>query len=401
MPIKKRPALVPGWKTWLAASASAVALVACGGGGDSATATAPQGTLRMALTDAPSCGYDNVFVTVERVRVHQGSSAEEGEGGWEEIVLDTPKRIDLLELTNGTLEELGQVDLPAGTYKQVRLVLASNDGQNPLANSVKPTGSAEVALSTPSAQQSGLKLNSDFEVAEGGLTDLVLDFDACKSVVKAGASGNYNLKPVLTLAKRTQTGIEGYVSLSLEGTRVSAQQDGTVVRSTVPDANGKFVLPFLPAGNYDVVIVSETHSTAVVSSVPVGTSTVSLNASDEAIAPPAATLRGISGTASVTGSGTPTLVLDASVRATQELTGGPVVEVAATPVDAVAATYSLRLPDAAPVRAPYATGGLTFTADSVLAGLYSVHAAAPGLITVTQEADISAADQVVDFEFAP
>ncbi len=402
MPIEKRLALAPGWKTWLAVSATAALVAACGGGGGgSATATVPQGTLRMALTDAPSCGYDNVFVTVERVRVHQSSSADDEAGGWEEIVLDTPKRIDLLELTNGTLEELGQVDLPAGTYNQVRLVLAANDGQNPLANSVKPTGSAEVALRTPSAQQSGLKLKSDFEVAEGGLADLVLDFDACKSVVKAGGSGNYNLKPVLTLAKRTQTGIQGYVSLSLEGARVSAQQDGAVVRSTVPDANGKFVLPFLPAGNYDVVIVSETHSTAVVSSVPVGTSTVSLNASDAAIDPPASTLRQITGTTSVAGSGTPTLVLDASVRATQELTGGPVVEVAATPVDATAATYTLRLPAAAPVRAPYAAGGLAFTADNVLAGLYSVHAAAPGRITVTQDADISAADQVVDFSFAP
>lgn len=400
MPIEKRLAAVPGWKTWLAASAAAAALVACGGGGDGSATAVPQGTLRMALTDAPSCGYDNVFVTVERVRVHQSSSADDGEAGWEEIVLDTPKRIDLLELTNGTLEELGQIDLPAGTYNQVRLVLAENGGQEPAANAVKPTGSAEVPLRTPSGQQSGLKLKSTFEVAEGGLADLVLDFDACKSVVKAGGSGAYNLKPVLTLAKRTQTGIEGYVSLSVEGARVSAQQDGTVVRSTVPDANGKFVLPFLPAGSYDVVIVSETHSTAVVSSVPVGTSTVSLNASDAAIDPPASALRQVTGTTSVTGSGTPTLVLDASVRATQELAGGPVVEVAATPVDATAATYTLRLPAAAPVRAPYATGGLTFTAEAVLAGLYSVHASAPGRTTVTQDADVSTADQVVDFEFA-
>ncbi|HYD77707.1 DUF4382 domain-containing protein [Ramlibacter sp.] len=401
MPIEKRLAFDPGWKTTLLAVSAGAVIAACGGGGGgSTTASVPQGTLRMALTDAPSCGYDNVYVTVERVRVHQSDSADEEAGGWEEIVLDAPKRIDLLQLTNGTLEELGQTDLPAGTYNQVRLVLAANDAQNPLANSVKPTGSAEVPLRTPSAQQSGLKLKSGFEVSEGGLADLVLDFDACKSVVKAGNSGNYNLKPVLTLAKRTQTGIEGYVSLSVEGVRVSAQQDGTVVRSTVPDANGKFVLPFLPAGSYDVVIVSDTHSTAVVSSVPVGTSTVSLNASDAAIDPPASTLRQVTGTTSVSGSGTPTLVLDASVRATQALTDGPVVEVAATPVDATDATYALSLPAAAPVRAPYATGGLTFTADNVLAGLYSVHAAAPGRTVITQEADVSTADQVLDFDFA-
>ncbi|WBY02439.1 DUF4382 domain-containing protein [Ramlibacter tataouinensis] len=401
MRFENQPA--PGWKTWLALSAGAV-LAACGGGGDGgATSAAPQGSLRLALTDAPSCGYDNVFVTVERVRVHRSDSADEAAGGWEEIVLDQPRRIDLLELTNGKLEELGQIDLPAGTYNQVRLVLAANDGRNPTANAVKPSGGAEVPLRTPSAQQSGLKLKSSFEVAEGGLADLVLDFDACKSVVKAGGSGNYNLKPVLTLAQRTQAGIQGYVSttLTLNGTRVSAQQDGTIVRSTVPDANGRFVLPFLPSGSYDVVIVSEGRSTAVVSSVPVGTSTLSLNDSSAAIAPPASTVRELRGTASVGGSGTPTLVLDASVRALQALSGGPVVELAATPVDAVEASYTFSLPAAAPVRAPFAASGLSFKADDPVAGKYRLQANAPGRTGLTQDADISSSDLVVDFSFAP
>lgn len=390
----------PGWKTWLTVSATAV-LAACGGGGGG-TAAVPEGTVRLALTDAPSCGYDNVFVTVERVRLHQSGSADDAEGGWEEIVLETPKRIDLLELTNGTLEELGQTDVPAGTYNQVRLVLA-DDSKDPMANAVKPTGGVEVPLRTPSGQQSGLKLKSSFEVAEGGLADLVLDFDACKSVVKAGGSGNYNLKPVLTLAKRTDTGIQGYVSttMSVNGIRVSAQQDGTVVRSTVPDANGKFVLPFLPTGSYDVVIVSADRSTAVVSSVPVGTSTVSLNASTEPILPPTSTMREIRGTASVTGSGTPTLVLDANVRALQELEGGPVVEVVAGPVDATDATYQFSLPSAAPVLAPYAAGGLTFSAVDAAAGKYRLQASAPDRTGVTQDADISSTDLVVDFGFAP
>ena len=42
-------------------------LAACGGGG-SGGSVADSGTLRLALTDAPSCGYDSVNVTVEKVR---------------------------------------------------------------------------------------------------------------------------------------------------------------------------------------------------------------------------------------------------------------------------------------------------------------------------------------------
>lgn len=391
-------------KNWIQTGAMMVAigalLAACGGGGSSV----PEGSLRMALTDAPSCGYDHVYVTVERVRVHKSDGAGEGEGGWEEIVLAEPKRIDLLELTNGVLEELGQTTLPAGTYNQVRLVLVDNKGSGTPANAVQLTGSPTlVPLRTPSAQQSGLKLKTKFEVAQDGVTDLVLDFDACRSVVKAGNSGDYNLKPVLRVAERVNTGIQGYVSttLTMNGTRVSAQQNGVVLRSTVPDATGKFVLAFLPTGNYDVVIASEGRSTAVISSVPVTAATTTVNGTTTAILPPTASMRDITGTASV-GSGTTTLVSDAEVRASQSLTGGPVIEVAITPVDAVDARYKLRLPAAAPVKALYASSGtLNFAADMPLAGRYSLKASAPNRKDVTANSDISTANQVVDFSFAP
>ena len=398
MQLNKSKSLIGG-----VAMASTLLLAACGGGGGGGTAAAPEGTVRLALTDAPSCGYDHVYVTVERVRMHNSDGAGDSEGGWEEIVLATPKRLDLLELTNGTLEELGQTDVPAGTYSQIRLVLAANTGANPLANSVQPTGGAEVALKTPSAQQSGLKLKAKFDVEADGLADLVLDFDACRSIVKAGGSGNYNLKPVLTLSKRVQTGIQGYVSttMTLNGTTVSAQQNGVVMRSTVPDTTGKFVLPFLAAGNYDVVITSEGRATAVLASVPVTATTTIVNGTATAFLPPAATMREITGTASA-GTGTATLVTTADVRATQALTGGPTVQVTAMPVDAVDATYTLRVSAGAPVKAAYVAGSTpTFVADTPVAGKYKVQGAAEGFVDVTQDADVSTADQVIDLQFAP
>jgi hypothetical protein len=386
-----------------AALASTLLVAACGGGGGGTAATVPEGTVRLALTDAPSCGYDHVYVTVERVRMHKSDGAGDSEAGWEEIVLATPKRLDLLELTNGALEELGQTDVPAGTYSQIRLVLAANTGANPLANSVHPTGGTEVPLKTPSAQQSGLKLKAKFEVEADGLADLVLDFDACRSIVTAGGTGGYNLKPVLSLAKRVQTGIQGYVSttMSLNGTTVSAQQNGVVVRSTVPDTTGKFVLPFLAAGNYDVVITSDGRATAVLTSVPVTATTTLVNGTATAFLPPAATMREITGTAS-TGTGTTTLVTTADVRATQQLTGGPVIQVKALPVDAVDATYTLSLPADAPVKAAYVAGSTpTFAADTAVAGKYKVQGTSEGFADTTQDADLSTADQVVDLQFAP
>ena len=104
------------------------------------------------------------------------------------------------------------------------------------------------ALSTPSGQQSGLKLQAHFEVLSGQTADLVLDFDACKSVVKAGNSGQFILTPVVSVLPRVITGLQGFVTtaLGLSRTPVAAQQTGLTVRSTVPDSTGKFQHTFLP-----------------------------------------------------------------------------------------------------------------------------------------------------------
>ncbi len=158
--------------------------------------------MRLALTDAPACGFDTVNVTIQKVRVHQSGSANDSDNGWSEIVLSPVMRVNLLDLTNGVLKELGQTSLPTGKYTQLRLVLADNDSAYPLANSVLPTGKSEVALQTPGGQQSGVKTNIDINVEAGKTADFVLDFDACKSVVVAGGSEKYLLKPVLTVMPR-------------------------------------------------------------------------------------------------------------------------------------------------------------------------------------------------------
>ncbi|MBL8325503.1 MAG: DUF4382 domain-containing protein, partial [Rubrivivax sp.] len=169
----------------LAAAIGAVALVSCGGGGaDSGT-----GTLRLALTDTPTCGFEHAWVTVVKVRVHKSATAPDTDGEWQEVVLPTPQRVDLLTLTNGTLLPLGEKRLPAGTYTQMRLVLAENTATTPLANAVQPVGGAETALTTPSGQQSGLKMNIGIEVPADKVADFAIDFDACKSFVRAGNSG--------------------------------------------------------------------------------------------------------------------------------------------------------------------------------------------------------------------
>ena len=394
---------------WLARAGAALALVglaACGGGGggDSSGGT---GTLRMSITDAPSCGYDHVWVTIDRVRVHRSATASDSDGGWSEIVLSPARRIDLLELQNGVLQELGSTPLEAGGYSQVRLVLVENSTSTPTANAVQPTGGAIIPLGTPSAQQSGLKLQVHFNVVANQVIDLVLDFDACKSVVRAGNSGNYNLKPVISVTPKFTTSLQGFVAttLPLTQTTVSAQQGGVVIRSTSPDSTGRFNLAFLPDGNYDVVITAEGRATMVITGVPASAATgiTALSTAATALTPPLSAMAEVTGTTSVPTSGTATaLVTDATVRALQLLTGGPTIQVAATPVDAVTAIYRLRLPTAAPVKAAYSTTALTFAADTAVAGKYRLQASAPGRTTIEVPLDFGSSTAVtLNLLFAP
>ena len=137
------------------------------------------------------------------------------------------------------IEELGETPLPAGTYTQMRLVLAENGNATPLANSVVPTGGSETPLDTPSGQQSGLKMNVDIDVAANQVADVVIDFDACKSVVARGNTGRFNLKPVLSVTPVLSDAgqrVVGHVSPDMAGAyaNVSLQLNGVPVRSTVP-----------------------------------------------------------------------------------------------------------------------------------------------------------------------
>ena len=394
---------------------SSLLLAACGGGGgDGGSSPPPQtlGTLGVSITDAPACGYDAVNVTVTKVRVNQSASAGENDSGWTDITLSPAKKINLLNLTNGVLEALGTTSLAAGHYSQVRLVLDPNTGPAAPAgpaNSVVLSGTTtEVSLDTPSAVQSGIKMNADFTVEGGQRYDLVLDFDACKSIVTKG-NGKYALKPVVKVVPTALNGISGFVSVPLlsDGITVTAQQNGAVVAATVPSSTGEFTLSRLPVGNYDVVITSNTRAAYVVGGVPV-TSTTAMVPISTVGAPftlaTASTMSSIGGTATLSpASATET----ALVSAKQAISGGPTVTIRYANADMSTGAYSItKLPLAAPQFATYsATLPQVFTSATTVPGTgkYKVDASATGYTTLSNAAvDISAANATgVNFNLIP
>lgn len=351
------------WAAGAVVVAGLAVVAACGGGGGGGSGS---GTLRLALTDAPSCGYDAVYVTVEKVRVHQSNGATDADGGWSEIVLNPARRVDLLSLTNGVLMELGQMPLPAGKYTQMRLVLADTSNGQSMANAVVPTGGAEVTLKTPSGQQTGIKTNINIAIAENRMADFVLDFDACKSVVRAGNSGQYLLKPVVTVVPRYVSGVQGQIADAPAGTQVSLQVNGSVVRATAPDATGRYLLQLVEPGTYTLVMTAPGRTTTVFTGVTVAADTVTPISGPVTLA--------VSPTATVGG----TAPADTLVRALQPLTAGVAVEVAGGYVNSVTGVYVYALPVNAPQVAAFGPGPLVFTPDTAAAGRYVLRASLTG-----------------------
>lgn len=392
----------------LSMAAAGSLLVACGGGGGSAGNTTPNpvqlGTVTVALTDAPACGFDAVNVTVSKVRINQSASASDTDSGWTDITLSPAQKINLLNLNNGTLFALGSASLGAGHYSQLRLVLDGGTNSNTV---VKSGTTNEIPLDTPSALQSGIKLVNEFDVAAGQRVDLVLDFDACKSIVSKGNSGGYSLKPVVKVVPTALNGISGFVPTSVLANHiaVSAQQNGVIVASTTPTNTGEFDLTRLPAGNYDVVITGDGFAANVVGGVPVTASAMTqLSTAAAPIVPVASTTRTISG--SVTQNPVSTTE-PAQVSAIQAISGGPTVTLkyAMTPIGGGA--YSIAgLPVTAARYVAYSTTmPLAFATAATLppAGQYRVDASATGYTTKSQASvDISTSDQAnVNFTLTP
>jgi len=384
-----------------------IALAACGGGGGG-SGSAGMGTLAVSLTDSPSCGFAAVNVTVSRVRVHQSSVAGTGDGGWTDITLNPARKINLLDLTNGALAELGQAALQAGHYTQLRLVLSGAGTANSVILVSNP--GVEIPLDTPSAIQSGIKLINQFDVAANQRTDLLLDFDACKSVVLTG-NNTYRLMPVIRVIPFALNGITGFVDSSLVANqnashvRVFAEQNGTVIRATAPASTGEFRLARLDPGTYDVVIAADGRATAVITGVPVAAapSITSVSAASQPITlPTSSTVADVSGIITLNPANSAVVPF---VAAKQTLNPAPPVTVALRPVSLVDLSYTMTLPTAAPLLGAYSPSlpiALSAAAQAGVAGRYSVSASAEGYQTQSSSVlDLSGSNQTFSATLTP
>lgn len=163
-----------------------------------------KGMLKIYLTDSSGNykarnteTYSEVNITISKIQVHLAGEDDVTEGGWIECGLIDGWDIEynLKDLKNIPIL-LSNEDLKTGRYTQIRLFITDP-------NIILINGSEDaIILVIPSADQTGIKLIHPFEIIENETTELTIDFDAEKSVVKTD-NGEYILKPVIKVTSST------------------------------------------------------------------------------------------------------------------------------------------------------------------------------------------------------
>ncbi|MFH1391083.1 MAG: DUF4382 domain-containing protein [Candidatus Diapherotrites archaeon] len=159
------------------------------------------GKLSLSITDKKVDGLEELHVTISSVEVHgvlpgliavsdENSNGNAGENGAENsgwfLFSSEERTFDIMALdsTQGLKEIIGEKELSAGKYTQIRLMVKE----------VKAViNGEEVDVEVPSEK---IKLVSTFEIKEDETTELIIDFSS-ESVIQSG--NGYKLKPVIKL----------------------------------------------------------------------------------------------------------------------------------------------------------------------------------------------------------
>ena len=229
------------------------------------------GRLIVNITDAPFPieMIEEATVTVTKVEVRNDAESDEHPFI---TIFEGSKESNLMELRNVVMEELVDVEIPAGSYNLVRIYVED------AGIVVRDHGSFSVKV--PSGSQTGIKLfiKPSLQV-QGGLTsEVILDFNLDKSFVlkgnmdtPAGIKG-FNFKPVIRAVNKTSAGtIAGVINDAdgnhLSGVSVSIMLDELHTSQTEED--GSYALSGIPAGVYSITAEIEGFTSVTIDELEV------------------------------------------------------------------------------------------------------------------------------------
>ncbi len=155
--------------------------------GCSNSAATGSGRMQILITDAPSDYLASAEIWVSHVYLQGGGEDNDPRT---DLYNDpaNPKHFDLLDLQNGITAELtAELEVPAGNYSQLRVVIDS--ARVTLIAGLTFTGGGNTRrLTVPSGSQSGIKIQLDesLELDEGEVMIVLVDVDVDQNFVIQG-----------------------------------------------------------------------------------------------------------------------------------------------------------------------------------------------------------------------
>ena len=232
------------------------------------------GRLVVKVTDAPFPIdlIDSAAVTITKVEIRKAGDGI-SDGNPFMVIFEDTVTLNLVELQNGIVDELLDIEIPQGKYDLVRLYVDNA--------SLKIKDGDSYNVKVPSGQLTGIKIFIEPALnVEGGLTsDLLLDFDLSRSFVMRGNLNKpsdfkgFIFKPVIRAVNNSTAGsIAGMVTdtakVKIKSASVWVKQD-TVIATAIADTMGYYAFVGLPAGTYSIYATKENYDTAGFSGVKV------------------------------------------------------------------------------------------------------------------------------------
>lgn len=158
-----------------------------------ATHTENEANFRLLVSDEVNAieEFQTLNVTISRIGVHQGGES----GNWTEYNLDPAVTVNLTELQGINATSIWDGNLEDGKYTKVFIYVDNVTGV------LKENPEGEPTIKLPGGK---LQISKSFDVTDGGITDFIFDI----TVIKAGNSGKYILKPQIAESGPHQNYIE-------------------------------------------------------------------------------------------------------------------------------------------------------------------------------------------------
>ncbi|MEP1035245.1 DUF4382 domain-containing protein [Ekhidna sp.] len=246
-------------------------LLACSEGDSDVSSN---GKARISATDAAvdAENVSKVMLSVSEVRATSNGETRTVAS------FDTPKEFNLMAYQNGETYFLGEGDLEAGTYSDIRFIISgASDAYIEMKDGTKED------LEIPSGTTSGYKINGVFDVAANSTTDIVADVDLRKALVVTG-NGDFKLRPTARLVVSDATGeikgeVEGQIDAS-ERIVVYAYEKGSFsaseenepaegstryegsINSAIVAEDGSYTLAFMEEGEYEIIVAKYSNQDA-------------------------------------------------------------------------------------------------------------------------------------------